>query len=105
MSSALDDIRKRELRWTFCLALRNGRDIGVSEKVFRAIARDMKSGLSDNEVREMVQYLASAGYCTLETLIDESVLAVRTNKLTDLVEYNCEAPPSIARPAKNWGLV
>jgi hypothetical protein len=76
-----DDLQKRELRWTFCLALRNGRDIGVPEKVFRAIARDMRAGLSDNEVREIILYLSHGGYCQIETLPDESLAAIRTNKL------------------------
>ena len=100
-----DDLQYRELLWVFCLALRNGRDVGVPEKIFRAIAKDMHAPFTDGEVREMILYLGGLEFCEVKTLPNDTLWALRTTRLTDLVKYNMDAPESIARPPQDWGLI
>lgn len=93
----------RDARWTFCHALYGWRDQGVSESNIRLISKSMRYQLSDAEIREQILYLQELGYCTVEKLeIDGSLFATRTAKLTNLVEFNDDCPPSIARPEKKW---
>lgn len=94
--------RLRECRWAFCLALYNAREYGVSERTLCQISDSMRYSLSAAEVREQVRYLAELKYCRVEQLPDGTIHAVRCTTLSDLVEYNADAPASIARPAQKY---
>jgi len=98
----LERNRKRELRWAFCYALYHAREYGISELSLRAIANDMRSQLSDVEVREQIRYLEEIGYCRTEKLPTGDLFATRTAKLVRVVEYNEAADEGIARPDKKW---
>lgn len=103
MNTEAQNIIKREARWTFCLALYNWRDQGANESSLRAIAKTMRFGLSDAEVREQIYYLKELGYCKVEQVpISGDLFAVRTSALSDLVEFNAPCPHSIARPETKW---
>ncbi|MEO1208272.1 MAG: hypothetical protein AAFX78_01900 [Cyanobacteria bacterium J06638_20] len=96
---------KREARWAFCLALFHAGEPGLSFASFLTIARDMRWQFSDQQVEELLRYLEEAGYCTIDehsTPMGNGLWATRTNGLVDLVEYNADCPPAIARPDKKW---
>jgi hypothetical protein len=103
MSTEIENIRKREDRWTLCLTLYKWGESGVSEQSIKAVFAKMHRNLSDTEIRELINYLKRLDFCDTEILPNGDVFAVRTNKLIDLVEYNIETPVSIARPiSKYW---
>jgi hypothetical protein len=102
MTGGLDDLLLRDVRWTFCLAISKWREVGANGRSLRQIADGMRYPITDTQIREIILYLTDLGYCTFEELPDGSYRAIRTHKLTDLVEYNTDTPQSIARPAKQW---
>ncbi|MEX0271196.1 hypothetical protein AB3R30_18830 [Leptolyngbyaceae cyanobacterium UHCC 1019] len=103
MSTEANNLIKEEARWVFCLALYNWKELGASEAALTSIAQGMKWQFSEVEVRDLILYLQELGYCKVESLpLTGKLWAIRTAKLIDLVEFNADCPPSIARPAKKY---
>lgn len=101
MNFTTEDLRVA--RWNFLLALNVGGRQGVGAHIFQRVAKETNLQLTADQVREVVHYLAGLGLCSVsESGLTGTWHAKITPLGTDVVNYDSECPPSIARPEQKW---
>jgi len=96
--------RREFMRWVLLLALNNARDAdGASDTLLLSIIRAEFADATRSKVRRELDYLAERGLIKLHKRPDGELVADIGRYGIDMVEYNIDCAPGIARPQK-YGL-
>jgi hypothetical protein len=93
---------RREARWAFMLSLYHAQELGCNQTILQRLLSDLHLPLSVAEIKVQLAYLAELGFCKIVSPFDGNFRAIITAKGQDLVNYDSECPPSIARPDRKW---
>lgn len=102
IGKAIDQSEREIARWVTLDALYHGGGYDVAERLVLAVLEAVPIRATAADVRGHLNYLESLGLCRVSSLPDGRRLAAITSSGTDVVEYNAECPPGIARPKKYW---
>lgn len=97
-------IRTQQIRWVLLLALNNARPYGANEAVLLATVQAVYRDATQLEVRKELDYLDqdSRDLVIVKKRPDGVWHAELGRYGVDLVEYNVDCDPGIARPEKYW---
>lgn len=99
---AIDQSERETSRWVSLDALYHGGGYDVAERLVLAVLEAVPLRATAADVRAHLSYLESLGLCRVTQLPDGRRMAAITSRGTDVVEYNAECPPGVARPKKYW---
>ncbi|HWO99756.1 MAG TPA: cytoplasmic protein [Methylococcus sp.] len=102
MAKPIDQSEREVARWITLDALYHGSGYPVSERLIHSVLEAVPVRSSAADVRAHFAYLESAGLATVRRLADGTQTATITRAGVDVVEYNSDCPPGIARPVKYW---
>lgn len=98
----METIRRRQLRWLMLLVLDRARPYGLHESVLTGAAQDQFHDATPLEVRRTLDYLEDRRLVVISRSPSGPWSADITSHGTDIVEYEVECEPGIARPKKYW---
>lgn len=95
-------LRARRIRWELLRGTRIGGHLGANEEMLGAGLHGLLAGITRQEVRDELRYLASIGCVKIE---EHEILpwrATLTATGRDIVDYATPAPEGIERPPAYW---
>lgn len=95
-------VRRESMRWSLLVALNKTRPYTCSESLLLDIARAIYPDTTALELRRELDYLSDRKMVELVKKPSGDWFADLTCLGVDLVEYNVECRPGIARPDKYW---
>jgi hypothetical protein len=95
--------RRRHLRWLALLTLNNARPTGIYEAVILNVAQSEYPDATALELRRELDYLEERALIRVVKEPGGKWRAELTRIGVDLVEYEIDCEPGIARPVKYWG--
>ena len=100
MSVPLEHKHIAPLRWALLRTVMAGGHIGVTDRMCLDVARAEYTGVTLECVRNELDYLEARGLCMLERSHVRAWRVQLTGKGRDVVDYEVEAGPGIARPPR-----
>lgn len=94
--------RREQLRWILLLALNHARPYGAAEIVLVGTAQAVYPDATALEVRRELSYLEGRKLVEVERAPNGTWRAELERDGVDMVEYNIDCLPGIARPPKYW---
>jgi hypothetical protein len=99
----LEQSTRETARWITLVALYQAVGVQTSERLILSILQAVPLQTSAAETRAVIEFLCRAGLAETHRSPTGEVTATLTKEGIDLVEYNADCPPGIARPAhKYW---
>jgi hypothetical protein len=92
--------RREFMRWVLMLALYNARPIGAWEELLLSVVQGVWPDASRNEARLNLDYLLDRKLIELKKEPSGRWFAELNRYGVDMVEYNIDCAPGIARPEK-----
>jgi hypothetical protein len=100
MSVDLAAVRRRKMRWDLLLTLNNAQPYGAYEEMLHSVVQATFADATQHEVRVALDYLHDRRLIDVKKLPEGRWHAELTRHGVDLVEYEVDCEPGIARPAK-----
>lgn len=95
----LEKARRRETRWYILRTLYAAQPVGTAEAIILSTVREVVPDITDLELRRDLDYLEQRKLISVER--QRPVWFAKINRHgIDLVEYEVDCEPGIARPAK-----
>lgn len=95
-------VRREALRWNLLATLNKNRPYTASEQFLLEVMQTIYQGVTPDEVRRELDYLADRGLLGLDKKPSGAWFADLSRYGVDVVEYTVDCHPGIARPAKYW---
>lgn len=105
MSSSMkspEQTEREHARWTMLMALYHGGGQPVAERLLLSVLEAVPVKADAGVVRAHLRYLEDCGLARLHEAPDGRVTGAITHGGMDVIEYNADCPPGIARPRKYW---
>ena len=94
--------RREQLRWILLLALNHARPYGAMEVVLCGTAQGVYADVTALEIRRELSYLEDRKLIEIKRSPSGPWHAELERYGVDMVEYNIDCLPGIARPPKYW---
>jgi hypothetical protein len=100
---AMEQRTREYLRWVLLQSLYHARPVGANEDLLASVLHDLRlHDVTRTVLRQELDYLRGLGLVTITERDGVMWHALITPAGVDVVEYNADAPPGVARPPKYW---